>query len=124
MKFFINALVLTVLVVWVIISQTNVGIGAAEAAPPAAKYTLTPYTWGNPVKSYNFVRMNNSTGESFFSNAGTWKKIDDDAPVPAGDYEAKIASTADFAAVIRFDKISGRTWWTVNNKWTEVKNPQ
>jgi len=124
MKFFINALVLTVLVVWVIISQTNVGIGAAEAAPPAAKYTLTPYTWGNPVKSYNFVRINNSTGESFFSNAGTWQKVGDEAPIPAGDYEIKVASTAEFAAVIRFDKISGRTWWMVSNKWTEVKNPQ
>ncbi len=74
------------------------------------------------------VRFNIKTGESWYNWttwAPKWVKIDENGPVPIGDYDVLLlaGSDKDTAWGLRFDKVSGKTWNFGQKGWEEFSEP-
>jgi len=110
----------------VLVSKYDVNAEAPEqgrTAPAAGKWTLVTFAWGVTQRSWNYLKLNTTTGETFYNDSGTWKKYTDEGPLPAGDYEVQYVQAAgDTYGMVRIDKNSGRAWWLKGNAWTENKN--
>jgi hypothetical protein len=105
-------------------------LAVAALLGPAARGDDKPMT---PVKgyelrivnvgdSYHGVRFKPATGESWQILGGRWKKLEDAAAPPAGDYDIVVVPTESFLA-IRIDRATGTTWLSKGGRWVEVKEP-
>jgi hypothetical protein len=96
--------------------------GAEVNAQSGGKFAVISYTWAN---NFGFTKYNVSTGEAFYAGANSvWGKYAETGPIPTGQYEIQPAVTAtNFHSVVRIEKNSGRVWYSSNNKWVEMKNP-
>ena len=73
--------------------------------------------------SFQAIRFNVSTGESWVMAGEKYDKIPETGPVPVGNYEViMVADDANWMA-FRIDRQSGTTWQLRGNKWLKLKEP-
>ncbi len=101
-------------------SAVSLAATAAEA-PAGPQFRLKTAAVGT---GWEAIRYNVTTGETARSLALKFQKLAETGPIPSGDYELQIIPLgpdgfSGFGAV-RFDRVSGRTWALVDNKWQEI----
>ena len=115
------AVVLLALVVNAAMSQKNAD--KAEKPVPAAqakRFELRVIRVGNTFQS---MRFNAVTGESWIMSVDKYEKVPEPARIPAGEYEVTLITDGTNWMAFRIDKLSGSTWQLRGNRWIKVKEP-
>jgi hypothetical protein len=116
-------MIVTGLLVGSCFTLAGLGVSAARGddkpAKPAKGYELRIVTVG---KVYQAIRFKPATGESWQLLGGRWKKLEEAAPPPAGDYDVLLIP-ADPLLALRLDRATGATWLIRGGKWTPIKEP-
>jgi hypothetical protein len=94
----------------------------AEPMPPAKgkQFELRLIRVGNTFQS---IRFNVITGESWRMAGDKYEKVPESGEVPAGDYDIQLVTDDTDWMAFRIDRVSGTTWQMRGNKWIKVKEP-
>ncbi len=65
------------------------------------------------------IKYNKNSGEAWWSNNTSWKKIKEPNEINESIYEFKITNTTNGWRVLRLDKVSGKTWKNNLGTWQE-----
>lgn len=68
------------------------------------------------------IKYNVHSGETWWSNSTTWKKIEEPAPISRSTYAFSIVSTGMHWRLIRIDTLTGETWKNSSGHWVKFSH--
>jgi len=90
----------------------------ARADSDAATYAIAMVAVN--AQSWDAIRYNVRTGESWRIVGDKWVKLGEPKAVPESTYEVRMVALANDWGAIRFDVQSGRTWKAREGAWVEI----
>jgi hypothetical protein len=99
--------------------------GQTKTEPmPAAKGKQFELRLIRVGKTFQSIRFNVSTGETWTIVEDKYEKVPETGPLPAGDYDVTLVTDDSDWMAFRIDRVSGTTWQLRGNKWVKVKEPE
>jgi hypothetical protein len=98
-------------------------VAAQKQEMPAAQkkgYELRIIRVGN---TFQGIRFNVRTGESWTLSGDRFEKLPETTPVPAGEYEVTLITDDTNWMAFRIDRRTGATWQMRGNRWVQFKEP-
>jgi hypothetical protein len=85
----------------------------------SAKFVVRSAVVGNVFFT---VRIDTTTGDSWYASAGKWVKYADTAAPGAGTYDIQLLPMADGKSynLVRSDIASGRAWYIAGTNWSPI----
>ena len=90
----------------------------ARAGSDSAKYAIAMVAVSG--QSWDAIRYNVRSGESWRIVGDKWVKLADPKPVPEATYEVQMVALVNDWGAVRFDVQSGRTWKVREYAWVEI----
>ena len=102
--------------------QTAQADSTYALASPASKFIVRTLPVAN---GFQVVRMDSTTGDSWYPSSGKWAKYVDDSPPGPGVYDIQLLPLPDGKSynMVRSDLSSGRVWYIVGTKWVMFTEP-
>lgn len=90
------------------------------AAPKKPEHELRLLRVG---KTFQGLRFNVRTGETWVIIADHYEKVPEPAPLAPGEYDITLVTDDTNSMGFRIDRVTGMTWMLRNRMWTKVKEP-
>jgi hypothetical protein len=86
---------------------------------PAGKFITRSAVIGNVFFT---VRIDSTSGDSWYASNGKWVKYTDAAAPGSGSYDIQLLPMPDGKSynLVRTDMVSGRGWYIVGTTWTAI----
>jgi hypothetical protein len=108
---------------WAAITHTHSSVARADS-----DYTLPSATAKFVIRSavigtvFQTVRLDTTTGDTYYASSGKWAKYTEDTAPGAGVYDLQLMAMPDGKSynLIRADLSTGRAWYIAGTKWSLI----